>query len=376
MIAIVCDTPYQLMSAIMAADSVMAEGEQLIFFINTYLYLKEQKFGYSSAHSAVYSICYYGRRHMAPGKLLSGLANPIKMLRHIQGFDPDLDISCIIASRTTYIATYLYNFFIKKNPNLKLYLVEEGIGEYSSRLIDTRFTRACALLRQKTHLNHVDQAFFSAPELYPYQTDFPVCKVPPLTERSRSIIESMFNMQEVKKSNILEPYSCIILSEPNTGDLKSREEVDEYNKIENNIMDGAAQVMGIENTIIKVHPIDPDFKNDKIKTYYTKLPMETLLFNMDAGQKIFVSPMSTAMLTPKLLFGMEPFLIFTYKMVEHLIRTYVTDEQVMRNYTNFVDGVIGAYSDPTRCAIPNSIEEMKETLASFSRRAKELQSNK
>lgn len=373
MIAIVCDTPYQLMSAIMASESIGKNEEELIFFINTYLYFKEQKFDYSDAHEAVRSICYYGRKHMAAGKLLPGLINPLAMLRSIDGFDPDLPISAIISSRTTYIATYLYNYCIKKNPDLKLYLVEEGIGEYSSKLIHTRFTRACALLHRKTHLDHVAAAFFSAPELYPYQTYFPIKKVPALTEYSRGIIESMFNMRSIKSNNVLEPYPCIILSEPNTGDLKTQDDVDEYNKIEDSIMDTVAETMGQENTIIKVHPIDPDFKNDKIKTYYTKLPMESLLFNIDSDQKIFVSPMSTAMLTPKLLFDKEPFLIFTYKMLEHLIRTYVTDETVMQRYCTFVNDCIGTYRDKSRCAIPGSEEELKLVLSDFSERAKKLQ---
>jgi hypothetical protein len=373
MIAIVCDTPYQRMSAIMVACSLKNTAEPFVFFINTYLYYREQTFDYSDSHDRIRSICYYGKKQMSAGLLLSGLMNPLRMLNSIEGFDRESDVSCIISSRTTYIATYLYNYFAKKNPDLKLYLVEEGIGEYSSRLIHTRFTRACALLHKKTHMDRVNEAFFSAPDLYPYQTGFPIKKVPSLNKEARAVIESMFNMQNIKENNVLAPYACIILSEPNTPDMKKQELVDEYNRTEDRIMDIVAEMMGSENTIIKVHPIDPDFKNDKIRTYYTKLPMESLLFNIDSDNKVFVSPMSTAMLTPKLLFGNEPFLIFTYKLLEHLIRTIVPNEETMQRYTAFVEDVIGTYSDPSKCAVPKTIEELKDALAAFSARVKELQ---
>jgi hypothetical protein len=86
--------------------------------------------------------------------------------------------------------------------------------------------------------------------------------------------------------------------------------------------------------------------------------------------------MSTAMLTPKLLFGKEPFLIFTYKMLLGPIRAHVGDEAHFNRYLDFLNNFIAAYSDPSRCAVPESIEELEEALSVFSRRAKELQSQK
>lgn len=375
MIAIVCDTPYQLMSAIMVAAS-LDKNEELIFFINTYLYFKEQKFDYADSHPRVRRICYYGKKQMAAERLLLGLANPLSMLRSIDGFDPGVRLSCIISSRTTYIATYLYNYFFKKNNDLKLFLVEEGIGEYSSRLIDTRFTRACAFLHQKTHLDHVCKAYFSAPGLYPYKTGFPITNVPSLNPDSRGIIESMFSLKNTENEDVLSSYSCIVLSEPTTAELKDRQLVDEYNCTENRILKTVSTVVGAGNAVIKAHPIDPNFKNDQIKSYYTKLPMESLLLHMNPEQKIFISPMSTAMLTPKLLFGKEPFLIFTYKMLLGPIRAHVGDEAHFNRYLDFLNNFIAAYSDPSRCAVPESIEELEEALSVFSRRAKELQSQK
>jgi len=365
MIAVVCDTPYQLMSAVLVADRV-AKNDPIVFFINTYLYFKEQKFNYSDNHSGIHKILYYGRKHMGAGKLLAGLINPQSMLRHIEGYDPSMDFSAIISSRTTYMATYLYNEYVKRHPNIPVYLVEEGIGEYTSNMVHTRFTKACAMLRRKTHMDHVTRAFLSAPSLYPYKPAFPVEKVPRLTDNSREIIETMFNLDALREGgNLLDRYHCIFLSEPNSCEMTNKDDALAYDKLEDEITDLVAQTAGLSDTIIKVHPIDPFYKKDNIETFYTQLPMESLILTMDCGNKYFVSSMSTAMLTPKLLFNEEPYLIFTYKLLDDHLKKFLCDDALRNRYYQFIEGVIGLYSDKTRCAVPDDMEELRVVVSKF-----------
>ncbi len=361
MIAIVCDTPYQLMSAVLTASSI-SKDEELIFFINSYLYFKEQKFSYSADHKNIYKICYYGRAHMGAGKLLFGLANPLNMLKHIDGFEKNLNITAIIASRTTYIATYLYNYQIKLNPNLKLFLVEEGIGEYTGNLTHTRFTKVCSMLKRKTHLDYVNTAYFSAPALFPYKTSFKILKVPEPNPTSREIIESMFNLQNIE--NPLNTHDCIYLSEPVSVDLKNEETKTSYEADEEEIMQATLNVAGQENLIIKVHPIDPNFKCDTIKTFYSRVPMESLVFKTNCASKVFISLTSTAMLTPKLLFNQEPYLIFTYKLLDKYLSVFL-DDDVKKRYYTFIEGVIDMYEDKSKCAVPLTLEEYREVLGRF-----------
>lgn len=367
MIALVCDTPYQIMSAVLAAQAV-APGEDIVFFINTYLYLKEQTFNYSVEHKNIRAILYYGKKHMGAGKLLSGVMNPQAMLKHIDGYDSDMRFDAIICSRTTYMATYLYNAEAKAGRKPPVYLIEEGIGEYTSNLVETRFTAALAKLRQKTHMDRVTCAYFSAPTLYPYKTPFPVEKIPAVTEQSRSIIESMFGLENLAEGvNRLAGYSCIFLSEPNSIEMKNEADAKLYDQAESDIMDTAADAAG-GDMVIKVHPIDPNFKKEGLESFYSKLPMESLLLTMDCSSKFFVSSMSTAMLTPKLLFGFEPGLIFTYKILDPLISRFLTDEAVRQRYYAFIEGVMGLYEDHTRVAAPIDMAELKSTAQKFAAR--------
>lgn len=367
MIALVCDTPYQLMSAIMTAREI-APGEPMVFFINKYLYFKEQNFNYGEDHPLTEKILYYGRAHMSPKKLLLGLVNPDLMLKSIEGYNLDYDFSSIIASRTAYMATYLKRAAQKRKKDVPVYIIEEGIGEYTGSFIDTRFIKACRALRIKTHADGVEAAYFSAPELYPYKPGFPIKKVPAPDETAKEIITSVFNLEEINKNNPLAAYKCVFLSEPNSCEIKDKKDALEYDKLENEITDLTIKTAGAENTVIKVHPLDASYKKEGANLYRSKLPMESLVHSLNGNSKFFVSSMSTAMLTPKLLFDYEPGLIFTYKILDPLIAKFLTDGDVRERYYNFITGVISMYRDRDKCAVPDTLSELKETVESFSGR--------
>ncbi len=363
MIAIVCDTPYQLMSALLVAGEV-AKGERLVFFMNTYLYFEEQKFDYGTAHPDVEDILYYGRRHMGAGKLLAGLMHPKSMLKHIGGWREEFDITAVIASRTTYMATYIYDYYAKKRPDLPLYLIEEGIGEYTNNLVDTRFTKVCAMLRHKTHMDRVTRAYFSAPGLYPYQTPFPIKKIPKLNDWSQDVIDSIFGREKLQQASAaLDARHCIFLSDPNSCEITDKGQAAACDVLEHRIIDITADAAGLDDIIIKVHPIDPNFAKEGVESYYSKIPMESLLYSMDCSNKYFVSSISTAMLTPKLLFDAEPCLVFTYKILDKYISMFLTDPAHKQRYYDFMEGIMDMYADKSRCAAPATLDELKEALA-------------
>lgn len=367
MIAVVCDTPYQLMSAIMTARQV-APNERIVFFINKYLYFKEQSFDYGETHPLTEKILYYGRAHMSPKKLLPGLIKSDLMLKSIEGWNPDYELSAIIASRTAYMATYLKRAARQRRKDIPVYIIEEGIGEYTGNFIDTRFTRICRALKIKAHTDDVAAAYFSAPELYPYKLGFPIKKVPAPDETAKEIITSVFNLEKINKNNPLAPYKCIFLSEPNSCEMKDKNDASAYDKLEDEITDLTIKTAGANNTVIKVHPLDADYKKEGAFLYRSKLPMESLVLSLDNDSKFFVSSMSTAMLTPKLLFDYEPGLIFTYKILDSVLKRFLTDDTVRNRYYDFISGVISMYRDKNKCAVPETPDALKETVSSFSER--------
>ncbi len=365
MIAAVCDTPYQIMSAIAVANEV-APGEEIVFFINRYLYFRDQDFSYCDDHPCIHKILYYARKHMSPALLLRGLFRADRMLCSIEGYDPAMRFSAIITARTTYMATYLYRK--QAQEQLPVYLVEEGIGEYTGNMIDTRFTKALKTLRQKTHMDHVTCAYFSAPELYPFEPPFPVRPLPKMQGVVREMIESMFVLGALRQVNALNAFHCIFLSEPTTSEMTDEHDIAEYDGMESRIMDIAIEATR-GDIIEKTHPVGMDFEKDGIEKYRTKLPMECLLFTLNCKDKIFISSASTAMLTPKLLFDEEPFLVFTHKILDPYLKKLLKSDALRAKYYAVIDGVLSKVRDQGRVAVPETVEEYEAVLRDFYARA-------
>lgn len=357
MIALVCDTPYQIVSALFAAKHISPD-EKVVLFLNQFWDGTTRRFDVSTAGSYIEDIVYYGKEHMGPLLLFSSLKKPEKMLRRLHGFSFEWDFSCIITSRTAWMATYIYNWNIKKNPALKLYCIEEGIGEYTASLPETRFTKACHALRQTCQTDVIEKAFFSAPTLYPYKTYFPVEKLPVPNNLSTlcPLITEIFGEQD--KINEIDQYKYIFLNEaPSAGEDKNA-----YLSRELSLLELVAGHTGISDMLVKMHPRTDDYDASGIKTLYTKGPMEILPFFLDINKKTLISSMSTGLFTPKLLFDKEPALIVLYKLFMDIYDHFISDAAVRGRYYEFIEGALCMYNDKSKVFAPKNMDELSEYL--------------
>lgn len=365
MIAVVCDSPYQLISAIMVAGQI-APGEKIVFLINRFHSSKNYNFNYGDKHPLTEKILYYDRSHMSYAKLLRGLYSPNHMLKSIDGYNLDYDFSAIIAPRTAYMATYIKKAAQRRKKDIPVYIIEEGADEYINEFKDTRFTRACRALMQKTHIDDVAGAYLSAPELYPFKLNFPIEKVPPIDSVSSEIITSVFNLEEINANNPLDRYKYIFLSQPMSRIMKNANDAILCDANESKLADITVKYAGYENTVLKVHPLDEDYQKDGVNLYRSKLPIESLMLSLDANSKFFISVFSTCMLTPKMLFDYEPGLIFTYKIFEPFFLKNGYDEKEQNRCYAFIKDIISTYSNPDICAIPKTIDEYEDMIKRFS----------
>ncbi|MEG2541740.1 MAG: hypothetical protein RSA64_00715 [Christensenellaceae bacterium] len=355
MIALVCDTPYQIISALYAAKSI-SKDEPIVFFLNQFWDNSSRKFEIEQDENI--KIVYYGKEHMGMGLLLSSLYKPQKMLCRLEGYDTEMDFSHIITSRTAWMATYLYQYHIEKNPNLKLYLIEEGIGEYAAPIPDTRFTKACRLLHKKCQTDVIDAAYFCAPKLYPFQTNFPIypldCKENQLCVMQ--LVDKLFDVRaELSK---IEPYQNIFLNEAPS----ANQDAQSYTDTEKSVVRACAEALGEKNFVVKLHPRMDQYTVGNIHTVYAKFPMEVLPAHVDMSNHVLISSMSTGLLTPKLLYDAEPTLVFTYQLMGDLYKECIPDEQTRNRYFGFIKGVCALYRDQSKILIPATLEELKEGL--------------
>ncbi len=359
MIAILCDTPYQLVSGVFMANHI-SRDEKLLIFLNALWGKSARQFDVNGENGRIHKVLYYGKEQMGIGMLLKGLFNPLDMLRRMEGFNEGFDISAIITTRTTWMATYLYNYFIEKNKDLKMYLIEEGCSEYTSHMGETRFTRACKLLGKKTHYAFLDAAYFSAPELYPYEVPFPIRKLPCSADDADSVrlIDSLF--QTSGDLDKLAPYKCIFLDEG----FNRPELTDRFGDFEEDILERIMRVLPKEDVVIKMHPRTNGYDTKTgVAAVYTKFPFEILPAHVDLNNRVIVSALSTAMLTSKFLYDQEPYLVFTYPLMMDVLRVIVPDKKMLEASIRLMEGVRTIYRDKDKVFAPKTLDELEEAFA-------------
>jgi hypothetical protein len=75
-----------------------------------------------------------------------------------------------------------------------------------------------------------------------------------------------------------------------------------------------------------------------------------------------VSGISTAMLTSKLLYDQEPYLIFTYHLLEDILDMILPDKEVLQNVRDLMEGVRSMYANKNKTFAPKTTEELKQVL--------------
>lgn len=94
---------------------------------------------------------------------------------------------------------------------------------------------------------------------------------------------------------------------------------------------------------------------------------ELKLLNIkDIDKKLLISVHSTACFSPKMLFDMEPYVLFYYRLG--------TQEatQVVPSFEKMVEDFRNSYRDPEKVMVPSTMEELEECLEVYYRKVNEL----
>jgi len=120
----------------------------------------------------------------------------------------------------------------------------------------------------------------------------------------------------------------------------------------------AADVLGQENFVVKMHPrslIDP--YTERIARYRARCPFEILMSTMQIGDKILISMLSTACMNPKMMLDAEPVVIFTVKLSGVEQSTLYNDEMLQ-----LIERFRASYREPERICVPETMEEFRAIL--------------
>ena len=249
-------------------------------------------------------------------------------------------------------------YFITKNKNIKFYMFEDGFSSYSDDLLAISNAKSLFLkaMGRKQFLDVNHELFLYAPELFCKSREKKayIVKQLPLLRGADSHLCRIYN-----RLFNLEATSCIAES---VLFFEQPYEDEAVNQRIRKTLDLIIDKVDEMNLCIKLHPRGRNELYQGLKLYpFSSVPMEVLYQNMpDLGNKVLISSVSTACITPKLVFGEEPRLLLLYKYLRLEKRGIITPSLVQ-----FIENVVNTYADKTKIMIPQDKNELMKCIESI-----------
>lgn len=345
MIAIAVDTPAQLIAALLAYQRI-GRGKPIILFGRHGLETKGR-------HPSIQRMLFYGDENKTPSRLLSGLMSPLTLLRTIPGYDAAIDIDTIITSRSAFVSTYLNKEYAKRHVFLPVYLIESGPRDYYDAQPKDRFVNMCSMMKEPTHMNFISRAFFSAPELYPFDVPFPIEPLPHADLETNQVLGPMLGRPPKDERSALLSRPCIFFE---AAEGKTDFDIE---AMDMRTLSAASRAVGPQNILVLSTGARSMPYEAQVKSMQPSLPIESFYFRCDFNWKILLSADLGPLTAPKLFFDQEPFVVYTGALEEPSVRADT------KKALSFFEDFSKRYTDSDRCAAPTSLLELKEVLRRF-----------
>ena len=267
---------------------------------------------------------------------------------------PDTQYKRIYISSKAYTSRLVQFHCEKYNLNTEFILYDDGLGSYINKKLISPSLLDCIvrwIAFRKILGIQSDKRILYFPELY--EKIHPECDrnlISRIQTEKLTVYRSVINRIFGYKDELRMKETVIVLDHPREGLSEKQNALleDAYNIIIENY--------GTENVLFKLHPRDKRPLLEGRKYYNdTSLPFEILCMNTEMEDKILVSVMSTAVITPKLMFGQEPKIILLYKILDGISKG---QEEI----GNIVNTCGELYMCSGKVLVPESVEMLQETL--------------
>lgn len=236
------------------------------------------------------------------------------------------------------------------NKKAKLQIHEDGLGTYiinfDNSLLSKTYNILYKTFNNGRNLNCIDKIYVNNKELYFGNRKDIVEEIPSLKDKyKKEIIELFENYSLVDKNKKIYWLSQILSRDNVSKDLD--ELLENLVKYKTNV----EYCPHPRNNINNFYNFDESKKG---------LIWELRVLNMEnINDLCLISSHSTALLSPYMLFNMQPYLIFTYKMVNNSI---IPD---IDKFEMIVNKIKELYVDTTKVMVPESIEEFNECVLKY-----------
>ncbi len=257
-----------------------------------------------------------------------------------------------VSSRAFIPRLYILNCY-KKKQDVKVYYFDDGVGSYYGNSA-LNPSKADGMVRKvlfgKKALDFDQDRYLMFPEMYKKingETPYQVWEIDRFFDHPQysDVLDKVF----VPGNDVALPESAVILEELSGSFGKNKEKL-------NSLYEYTLKAFGSSDLIMKRHPRSKEEKRKGFRYYQkSELPFEILCIRNDMNKKVLISVGSTALSTPKMITGQEPYVVLLYKFIQN-------EGMNQAPLDHFFTALKESYSDSDKVMIPNSFEEYKECI--------------
>jgi hypothetical protein len=345
-IAILCETPFQLISALNIAYTKYKE--ECVLFIMEDMYMSDIKFKIAPNHDFIKGV-YKIERNVVINKFCTkflyehGYKGKAILKEYIPNMDYHLDIDRIICIKYTLYFAECMKKSLKNGRNIEIELIEEGLGEY--------------LVDNMQYSQKFNQYMMKPEWSNNLKRNVNILKAPYLneTDEFKNIMDAIFNYKRD-----LEFYGDIIYFAQN---FAKDYNMQEFEFLEEKIYQIIDEKIQDKKVCIKLHPRAEKKQIKNFKILSTIGPWESAINDIDdIESKILISISSTAIITPKLMCNKEPYVISLVYIFEEYMKEILEDYNYTEKLIQLLEKVKDSYKDKEKFFMPKNIEELEEVL--------------
>ena len=245
--------------------------------------------------------------------------------------------------RTDVFGRFIRFYIVKNLINFKIHFFDDGLGSYDERMYEP--TAVDVLARKfflfNTNTSFDSDYFFHSPEYFHILNENSKMKVYPIGEINdeiKDLLKKVFYIEDIG----LEIQSNIIFDT-----VRNEEFNTEGSKVFSTII---GDILHLGNFLVKSHPREKEKYGKEYSIEYG-MPFELFCLYNDFSDKVFVTSLSSAVFTPKIIFNQEPKVIFLFEIMKKYSKLY--DNM----YKRYVKGLEKLYSNKNRVIVCDSIED-------------------
>ncbi len=253
----------------------------------------------------------------------------------------------------------LYDLLKYENPDIKAYWLDDGTGSYCRPHCNLSLKRRVLYTALRYYyLRRIDGAYLFAPQMDILERDYPRL---PLNNPSRDpeILETAEQVWGSTVNRKIEQ-AVIYFDQPRNAKKQENDCYDpKLEQRENELLTAIIKAFGSERVGYKLHPrTDAASVSHEVCLLPRDLFWEQYCSRADLSDKVLISVDSSALMTPKMIFDKEPYVIALYRLFEN--------PTVNRAEIDALFGKLQTLSEPGRVLIPDSIEKLENILTGLS----------